>query len=133
MTILHALNSIAADSFKPTEHTLEQVEQLLDYMNTNPNAFVRYHASNMIFYVHSDSLFMSSGCGRSRTGGYVFLDSLPMDRTLIKLNENITIICVILNIFTASATEAELGELFLDAQEVRIRQPTMYEMGHRQP
>jgi hypothetical protein len=41
MTILHALNSIAADSSKPTVRTMEHVDQLFDYMPINPNAIVR--------------------------------------------------------------------------------------------
>ena len=41
MIILHALKAIAADSSKPTDHTMEGVEQLLDYMHTNPTTVVR--------------------------------------------------------------------------------------------
>ena len=72
MTILHALNSIAAESSKPTERTMERVEQLLDYMHTYPNAVVRYYASDMISNVHSDASYLSAGRGRSRAGGYFF-------------------------------------------------------------
>ena len=63
MTILHALNSIAAESSKPTDHTMERVDQLLDYMHTNPNAAVRYYASDMILNVHSDASYLSAGRG----------------------------------------------------------------------
>ena len=55
MTILHTLNSIAADSSKPTERTMERVDQLLDYMHTHPDAVMRYYASDMILNVHSDA------------------------------------------------------------------------------
>ena len=51
MSIFHALNSIAADSSKPTKRTMEQVEHLLKYMYTNPTAVERYYASNMILNV----------------------------------------------------------------------------------
>ena len=70
MTILHALNSIAADSSKPTERTMEGVDQLLDYMHTHPDAVMRYYASDMILNVHSDASYLSAGHGRSRSGGY---------------------------------------------------------------
>ena len=70
MTMLHALNSIAAESSKPTERTMERVEQLLDYMHTYPNAVVRYYASDMILNVHSDASYLSAGRGQSRAGGY---------------------------------------------------------------
>ena len=86
MTILHALNSIAAERSKSTDHTMEQVEKLLGYMHTYPNAAVRYYASDMILNVHSDALYLSAGRGRSRAGGYFFLGSLPKQGTPFKLN-----------------------------------------------
>ena len=109
MTILHALSLIAADISKPTKRTMEQVNQMLDDMHTNPNTVMRYHASDMILNVHSDEVYLSAGHGRSRAGGYVFLGSLLRDGTLIKLNENIAITCVILKLSAGSASEAELG------------------------
>ena len=133
MTILHALNSIAAESSKPTERTMERVEQLLDYMHTYPNAVVRYYASDMILNVHSDASYLSAGRGRSRAGGYFFLGSLPQEGTPIKLNGNIAITCAILKLVAASAAEAELGALFLNVQEARILRLILLEMGHQQP
>ena len=118
--ILHTLNSIAAESSKPTDRTMERVEQLLDYMHTYPNAVVRYYASDMILNVHSDASYLSAGRGRSRAGGYFFLGSLPQEGTPIKLNGNIAITCAILKLVAASAAEAELGALFLNVQEARI-------------
>ena len=58
MTILHALNSIAADSSKPTELTMKHVAQLLNYMHSNPNAGVRDHASDRILNVHTDTVYL---------------------------------------------------------------------------
>ena len=57
MTSLHALNSIVADSAKPTKQTMKRINQLLDYMHTNPNAVIHYHASDMILNVHSDASY----------------------------------------------------------------------------
>jgi hypothetical protein len=133
MTILHALNSIAAESSKPTDRTMERVEQLLDYMHTYPNAVVRFYASDMILNVHSDASYLSAGRGRSRAGGYFFLGSLPKEGTPIKLNGNIAITCAILKLVAASAAEAELGALFLNVQEARILRLILSEMGHAQP
>ena len=120
MTIIHALNLIAADSSKTTQHTMERIEQLLGYMHTNPTAIVRDHASDMILNVHSDASYLSAGRGRSQAGGYFFLGSLPQEGTPIKLNGNIAITCAILKLVAASAAEAELGALFLNVQEARI-------------
>ena len=79
MTILHALSAIASEQQNPTKRTLARVHQLLDYMATNPNAVVRFYASDMILNLHSDASYLSAGQGRSRAGGYFFLGSTPKD------------------------------------------------------
>ena len=42
-------------------------------------------------------------------------------------------LCTILKLVAASAAEAELGALFLNAQEAKIMRLTLQEMGHPQP
>ena len=133
MTILHALSAIASEQQNPTKRTLARVHQLLDYMATNPNAVVRFYASDMILNLHSDASYLSAGQGRSRAGGYFFLGSTPRDNQDIQLNGNIHITCAILKLVAASAAEAELGALFLNAQEARILRLTLLEFGHPQP
>ena len=120
MTILHALSAIAAEQSSPTERTLERVCHFLDYMHTHPNAIIRFRSSDMILNVHSDASYLTASRGRSRAGGYFFLGSLPENGKPIKLNGNIAITCAILKLVAASAAEAELGALFLNAQEARI-------------
>ena len=66
---------------------MERVKQLLDYMHTDPNAVVHYHASDMILNVHSDASYLSAGRGRSRAGGHFFLGTFFQQGTPIKLNE----------------------------------------------
>lgn len=56
----------------------------------------------------------------SQAGGYFFLGSLPKDGGPIKLNGNVIITCAILKLVVASAAEAELGALFLNAQEAKV-------------
>ena len=130
LTILHALSAIASEQAKPTKKTLTRVQQLLDYMATNPNAVVRFYASDMILNLHSDASYLSAGQGRSRAGGYFFLGSVPKDSQSIQLNGNIHITCAILKLVAASAAEAELGALFLNAQEAKIIRLTLLELGH---
>ena len=133
MTILHALSAIAAEQSSPMERTLKRVRQFLDYMHTHPNAVIRFRSSDMILNVHSDASYLTASRGRSRAGGYFFLGSLPKNGKPIKLNGNIAITCAILKLVAASAAEAELGALFLNAQEARIIRLTLAEMGHPQP
>eukprot|EP00804_Cyclotella_cryptica_P019078 CCRYP_014476-RB/>CCRYP_014476-RB protein AED:0.49 eAED:0.49 QI:0/-1/0/1/-1/0/1/0/75 len=51
----------------------------------------------------------------------------------MKLNGAIAILCAILKFVAASVTEAELGALFLKAEEAKIIRLTLEELGHPQP
>ena len=133
MTILTALNAIASDQAKPTKRTMQRVHQFLDYMATHPTAVIRFRASDMILNVHSDASYLSAGKARSRAGGYFFLGSLPKNKHPIRLNGNVQITCSILKLVAASAAEAELGALFLNAREAKILRLTLHELGHSQP
>ena len=133
MTILMALSAIAAEQSKPTEATMKRVHQLLDYMRSNPNAKIRFQASDMILNIHSDASYLTATKGRSRAGGYFFLGSLPREGSPIKLNGNIAITCAILKLVAASAAEAELGALFLNVQEAKVIRLILHELGHPQP
>ena len=77
----------------------------------------------------------SSRClaARSRAGGCFFLGSTPRDNQNIRLNGNIHITCAILKLVAASTAGAELGALFLNAQEARILRLILLEIDHPQP
>ena len=115
MTISLALNDIATQQAKPTDSTMKRVQQLLDYMATHPKASIRFRTSDMILNIHSNASYCLTGRGRSHAGDYFFLGVIPMKGKTIKLNGNICITCAILKLVTASAAEAELGALFLNA------------------
>jgi hypothetical protein len=74
----------------------------------------------MILNIHPDASYLSTPKARSLAGGYFFLGSLPCDGDPIRLNGTIQIMCTILKLVAASAAEAELGALFLNAQEAKI-------------
>jgi hypothetical protein len=128
-----ALSDIATQQAAPTENTKKQVDQFLDYMWTHPDAKICYLASDMILNVHSGASYFSAPRARSRAGGYFFLGSFPVDGDSIKLNGAIHITCTILKLVAALAAEAELGALFLNAQEAKVVQLTLLERGHPQP
>ena len=46
-TILRALNEIATQQAAPTLETNKKVSMLMDYLNTYPNAKLRYYAGSM--------------------------------------------------------------------------------------
>jgi hypothetical protein len=54
-TVLMPLNDIATEQTKKTEKTQAVTNQLLDYLDTHPDAITRYHASDMILQIHSDA------------------------------------------------------------------------------
>ena len=74
-----------------------------------------------------------SGTGAKPSRRLFFLGSLSKEGAPIKLNGNIAITCAILKLVAASATEAELGALFLNVQEASILRLFLLEMGHPQP
>jgi hypothetical protein len=86
----------------------------------------------MIPNVHSDASYLSTPKARSQAGGYFFLGSLPHDGDPIRLNGTIHITCAILKLVAASAAEAELGALFLNAQEAKIMRLILIKLGHPQ-
>jgi hypothetical protein len=120
------LSNIATQQSAPTENTKKQVDQFLDYMWTHPG----YPASDMILNVHSDALYLSAPRARSCAGGYFFLSSIPVNGDPIKLNSTIHITCTILKLVAASAAEAKLGALFLNAQEAKALWLTLNKLGH---
>ena len=109
-----------------------RVYQLLDYMATHPKAIIRFHTFDMILNIHSDASYCSAGRGHSQAGGYFFLGSIPVNGQQIKLNWNIHITFAILKLVAASTAEAELGALFLNAQEAKLLRVTLQELGHPQ-
>ena len=68
-TMITAIGSIAAQQSKVTEKTYAEILWLLNYAATQPNAKIRYTASDMILYIHSDASYLSETRSRSRTGG----------------------------------------------------------------
>jgi predicted protein tyrosine phosphatase len=72
-TLLLHLNDIATEQAKATEKNQAATNQLLDYLATHPDATIRYHESDMILHIHSDSSYLSVSNARSRLGGLGFL------------------------------------------------------------
>jgi len=52
--------AIALQSANPTEETLKQTYQLLDYLGTQEEAVLTFNASEMILAAHSDASYDTS-------------------------------------------------------------------------
>ena len=117
---------------------MDEVQQVLDYLASNPNAIIQYHSSGMILFIHSDASYLSVTKARSRASGVFFLiDPKPRAITFSEyipiLNGFIFIMCKILCNIMASAAEAEYGALFLNGQASVPIRTTLIEMHHSQP
>ena len=128
-TMLHAINDISLTASKGTEKTLAVTIHPLNYAHTYPEAEIIYRASDMILRVNSDAAYLVAPEARSRTGGYY--QYLNNKRGTIFNGPVMTIARVIKNMM-ASAAEAELAALFMNAQEAIAIHNCLEAMGYEQ-
>jgi hypothetical protein len=113
-TVLMPLNDIATKQTKSTEKTQAATNQLIDYLETHPDATIRYHASDMILHIHSDASYLSVSHARSRLGGlFCCGDKPPKEDTL---NGSILKVASVIKNVVASPADSELGACFQNAQ-----------------
>ena len=132
-TILPALNEIASEQSKPTQKTMDKAQQLMDYVATYPDTYIRFYASDMILNIDSDAAYLVAPKSRSRVAGYFHLASIPKIHEHPKLNGAVLVECKTLRHVVSSAAEAETGGIFHNAQ-VAIPIRTLLEiLNHPQP
>ena len=129
-TMLVALSSIATDQASPTQATLKKVDQFLDYAASQVFAIVTYHASDMVMAIHSDASYLSESKALSRAGGHFFMSN---NSEIPPNNGAVHTIAQIIKCVMASACEAEIGAMFVNAREAVPMRQTLQEMGHPQP
>jgi hypothetical protein len=136
--MLVALGSIAATQSCATTSTFDETIWLLNYAASNPNATIRYFASDMVLHIHSDASYLSEPKARSRAGGHYFLSDRPVSPlkpplTPPSLNGPVFTLSRIMRNVMGSAVEAEIGATYLNGQEAIPIRTTLAEMGHPQP
>ena len=94
---------------------------------------MRFHASDMILNIHSDASYLSVKGAKSQACEHFSMGSIPKNGKAIRLNGAIFVHSTILKFVVASAAEAKLGALFLNAKEGQIIRLTLQELGHPQP
>ena len=136
-TMLPALGTLATQQAAPTQHTMNAVIQFLNYAVANPDAVLRYHASDMVLHVESDASYLSETKARSRYAGYQYLSTRPSESPqtdpIPPFNAAVNVPCQILREVVSSAAEAELAGLFHNAKEACPIRICLEEMGHPQP
>ncbi len=129
-TLLCPISAIASQSSKPTTDTMQQTLQLLNYLATQEDTVLSYHASNMVLAVHSKASYLSEPKARSRAGGHFFLSS---DTTIPPNNGAVLNIAHIIKNVMSSATKAELAGLYIMACKAVYIRIILEELGHKQP
>jgi hypothetical protein len=129
-TLLCLISAIASQSSKPTKDMMQQTLQLLDYLATQEDAVLSYHASNMVLAVHSNASYLSEPKACSRAGGHFFL----LNDTTMPPNYGavLNIAHIIKNVMSL-ATEAELAGLYIMARKAVYTRIILEELGHKQP
>jgi hypothetical protein len=130
-TVLMPLNDIAMEQTKATGKTQAATNQLLDYLASHPDATIRYHASDMILHIHSDTSYLSVSNARSRLGGLFFLGNKSPEQD--KLNGSILNVAAVIKNVVASAAEFEIGACFHNTQSGTPLRVTLTELGQAQP
>jgi hypothetical protein len=126
-TLLCPISAIAFQSSKPTTDTMQQTLQLLDYLATQEDAVLSYHASDMVLAVHSNANYLSEPKACSRARGHFFLSS---DTTIPPNNGAVLNIAHIIKNVMSSATKAELAGLYIMARKAVYIRIILEELGH---
>ena len=80
------LSSIAVEQTKAMEKTMGHCINLLNYLATNQDAKVRFHASNMVMNIHSNASYLSETKSRSQACSHFFMGWMPKKDKLIQFN-----------------------------------------------
>ena len=132
------ISSLSTDTnnIKKSELTRRK-NQFLDYVATHPNAILKYKASGMHLWAHTDASYLSETKARSRAGGFYYLSDKPSLPILSNdppppLNGAIAVKSKIIDAVMSSAQEAETGAGFYNAKELLPLRQTLEELGHPQ-
>jgi hypothetical protein len=71
--MLTPLSALASEQAAPTEKTMQDCLQFLDYAASQDEAIVTYRASDMKLAIHSDVSYLSEPKACSRAGGHMFM------------------------------------------------------------
>jgi len=106
----------------------------MDYLLTHHKAVIQYYASYMILYLIADAAYLilpdaRSGCAML----YTLYNSSTSKPPSIKPNGPVLVLVKTIHGVTTSASEAEMGGIFIGAQEAVPILNTLIELGHTQP
>jgi hypothetical protein len=109
---------------------MQQTLQLLDYLATQEDAVLSYHARDMMLAVHSNTSYLNEPKAQHQAGRHFFLSS---NTTVPPNNRAILNIAHIIRHVMSSATESELAGLYIMACKAVYIRIILEELGHVQP
>ena len=130
--MLPAINEIASMQAHPTMETKSKCQQLLDYANTYPHCFIRYHANDMVLHIDSDAAYLVAPKARSRIAGFYHLTNHPSSCQTPQKNSAILVEHKTLRQVVSSAAEAETAALFYNARNAIPIRYLLECLGHKQ-
>jgi hypothetical protein len=74
-TMLTAVNHIASEQSRPTQHVMDMAERFLQYAASYPAHEIVYKACDMVLHIQSDASFLSRSKSRSVAGGILYCDN----------------------------------------------------------
>ena len=98
----------------------------MDYLHTNPNAAIHYHVSDMILKVVSDAAILVLPKARSRKAAICQLGWINNK----KQNVLIDVLLPIIENVVATASESEMGRIYLVARQCCPIRIACIEIGH---
>jgi hypothetical protein len=110
-TLLVPLSTLASHLSTATSTTIYAVSHLLDYCSTNPEASIKYYASDMQLNIHSDDSYLSEPKAKSRIGGYFYLGNKTSSPKKPLSNGPLFCHAIVLIHVVSSVPEAEFGAL----------------------
>ena len=72
-TMLVTLNKIGAAQASPTTDTIQKTKMLMDYTAMQPDAVIRFHASNMCLHININAAYLVQPKAYSRAAGHFYL------------------------------------------------------------
>ena len=110
--LLVGLSAIGSQQAAATQSTNEAIDQILYYWATYPSGGIIYRSSDMVLCAHSDAGFHNESKGCSRSGAHIFLSE---NDTMPRWNGPVLTLAKIIKFVMSSASEAELGAMFITA------------------
>ena len=137
-TMIMPVSALSTDANNVETRELERRKNhFLDYVATYPDAKLKYIASDMHLWAHTDASYLSEPRARSRAGGFYYLSSKP--NLPIKandppppLNGAVAVKSKIIDAVMSSVQEAETGAGFYNAKQLLPLRQTLEELGHPQ-